>query len=98
MREHNTRSEFEAYDVGHLYNLRYLAKSRLVREPYWIQFVLGVLGALPATPEDLIVMKGTADRLFGSKNYRWSVIDVGYHAEFNMAAMGIMMRGHLRVG
>ena len=43
-------------------------------------------------------MKGTADRLFGSKNYRWSVIGVGYPAEFNMAAMGIMMRGHLRVG
>lgn len=98
MREHNTRPEFEAYDVGHLYNLRYLAKSRLVREPYWIQFVLGVLGALPARPEDLIVMKGTADRLFGSENYRWPVIGVGYPAEFNMAAMGIMMRGHLRVG
>jgi uncharacterized protein (DUF849 family) len=98
MREHNTRPEFEAYDVGHLYNLRYLAESGLVAGPDWIQFVLGVLGALAATPEDLIVMKGTADRLFGSVNFRWSVIGVGYPAEFHTAAMGIMMGGHVRVG
>jgi uncharacterized protein (DUF849 family) len=98
MRENNTRPEFEAYDVGHLYNLRFLARSNNVTPPFWIQFVLGVLGALAATPEDLIVMKGTADRLFGQENYRWSVIGVGYPAEFNMAAIAIMMGGHVRVG
>jgi uncharacterized protein (DUF849 family) len=43
-------------------------------------------------------MKATADRLFGPENYRWSVIGVGYPAEFNMAAMAIMMGGHVRVG
>jgi uncharacterized protein (DUF849 family) len=98
MKANGTRPEFEAYDVGHLYNLRFLARSGLVSGPYWIQFVLGVLGALAATPEDLITMKGTADRLFGPENYRWSVIGVGYPAEFNMAAMAIMMGGHVRVG
>lgn len=98
MREHNTRPEFEAYDVGHLYNLQFLVKSGLVSPPFWIQFVLGVLGGLAATPEDLIVMKQTADRLFGAENYRWSVIGVGYPAEFHMAAMAIMLGGHVRVG
>ncbi len=98
MREHHTRPEFEAYEVGHLYNLRFLAKSGLATGPYWIQFVLGVLGALAATPEDLMVMKATADRLFGPENYRWSVIGVGYPAEFNLAAIAIMMGGHVRVG
>ncbi len=43
-------------------------------------------------------MKATADRLFGPENYRWSVIGVGYPAEFNRAAMAIMMGGHVRVG
>jgi len=43
-------------------------------------------------------MKQTADRLLGPENYRWSVIGVGYPMEFNMAAMGIMMGGHVRVG
>lgn len=98
MKEYNVRPEFEAYDVGHLYNLRFLWKSGLVEPPFWIQFVLGVLGALAATPEDLIVMKQTADRLFGPENYRWSVIGVGYPQQFQMAAMAIMLGGHVRVG
>ena len=98
MRENNTKPEFEAYDVGHLYNLRFLLKEGLAEPPLWIQFVLGVLGGLAANPEDLIVMKQTADRLFGVDNYRWSVIGVGYPQEFNMAAMAIMMGGHVRVG
>jgi uncharacterized protein (DUF849 family) len=75
-----------------------MERSGLVEPPYWIQFVLGVLGGLAATPEDLITMKQTADRLFGPENYRWSVIGVGYPMEFNMAAMAIMMGGHVRVG
>jgi len=98
MKEKNVKPEFEAYDVGHLYNLKYLENSGLVEPPYWLQFVLGVLGGLAATPEDLITMKQTADRLFGPANYRWSVIGVGYPMEFNMAAMAIMMGGHVRVG
>ena len=98
MKEKNVKPEFEAYDVGHLYNLKYLEKSGFVEPPYWMQFVLGVLGGLAATPEDLITMKQTADRLFGPENYRWSVIGVGYPQEFNMATMAIMMGGHVRVG
>jgi len=98
MREHGTRPEFEAYDVGHLYNLRYLTRSGFAEPPHWIQFVLGVLGALAATPEDLMTMKQTADRVFGTDNYRWSVIGAGYPAEFNLAAMAIIMGGHVRVG
>ena len=43
-------------------------------------------------------MKATADRLFGPENYLWSVIGVGYPAEFNMAAMAIILGGHVRVG
>jgi len=96
--ENNVRPEFEAYDVGHLYNLRFMMKSGIVKPPFWIQFVLGVLGGLAANVEDLIVMKQTADRLFGTENYRWSVIGVGYPNEINLATMAIMMGGHVRVG
>lgn len=61
MKEKNVKLEFEAYDVGHLYNLKFMEKSGLVAPPYWIQFVLGVLGGLAATPETLITMLQTAD-------------------------------------
>jgi uncharacterized protein (DUF849 family) len=60
--------------------------------------VLGVLGGLAATPEALITMVQTANNLLGKENFRWSVIGVGYPMEFNMAAMAIMMGGHVRVG
>ncbi len=98
MREKNINPEFEAYDVGHLYNLKFMEKQGILKPPYWIQFVLGVLGGLAANPQALLTMVETADRLFGRENYRWSVIGVGYPFEFHMAAMGIMMGGHVRVG
>jgi uncharacterized protein (DUF849 family) len=98
MQDKSVRPEFEAYDMGHLYNLKFLEKDGLVEPPYWIQFVLGVLGGAAATPDVLMMMRQTADRLFGPENYRWSVIGVGYPNEFHMAAMGIIMGGHVRVG
>lgn len=98
MNELNIKPEFEAYDVGHLHNLKFLEREGLVKPPYWIQFVLGVLGGLTAEPQSLMMMKETADRLFGAENYRWSVIGVGYPQQFNMATMAIIMGGHVRVG
>ncbi|MEM7117214.1 MAG: 3-keto-5-aminohexanoate cleavage protein [Chloroflexota bacterium] len=98
MAERNVMPEFEAYDVGHLHNLKFLERQGLVKGPFWIQFVLGVLGGLTAEPQSLMMMLETADRLFGRENYKWSVIGVGYPNEFHMATMGIIMNGHVRVG
>ena len=98
MEKNNVKPEFEAYDLSHLYNLKFLEKNGIVKPPYWIQFVLGVLGGLAAAPDALIQMVQTANNLLGKDNFRWSVIGVGYPMEFNMAAMAIMMEGHVRVG
>src|SRR5688572_3994121 len=67
--EYGTRFEFECYDVGHLYTLRYFAERGLVSPPYFIQFIFGVLGGIGADVENLAVMKATADRLFGEDYY-----------------------------
>ncbi len=98
MKENNVKPEFEAYDVGHIHNLKFMENFGIVEPPYWIQFVLGVLGGLVATPEALIMMLQTAERVLGAENFRWSVIGVGYPNEFNMTAMGIILGGHVRVG
>ena len=98
MIENNTRPEHEAYDVGHLYNIQYCIKRKLVKLPIWVQFVTGILGAIGADLENIMFMKQTADRLFGAENYKWSVIGAGYPAEFNLATLSIMMGGHARVG
>ncbi len=97
MAEHDTVPEFEAYDLGHLHNLKFLEREGLVKPPYWIQFVLGVLGGLGASARSLVNMIDTANDLFGKDNYQWSVIGVGRHA-FSMAALAITMGGHVRVG
>jgi uncharacterized protein (DUF849 family) len=98
MQENNTKSEFEVYDVGHLYNINFLVRRKVIKFPIWLQFVTGILGGIGANIEEVVHMKQTADRLFGDENYVWSVIGAGYPAEFNLATLAIMMGGHARVG
>jgi len=98
MQENNTKSEHEAYDVGHLYNMAFFIKEGLIKPPIWVQFVTGILGAIGSDLENILFMKQTADRLFGADNFQWSVIGAGYPAEFNACALSIMMGGHARVG
>lgn len=98
MQAHGTRMEYEIYDVGHLYNLKFMRDRGLMPEGIWMQFVMGVLGGIGTGVEDLVHLKNTADRLFGAEQYEWSVIGVGYPHEFRLAAMAILMGGHVRVG
>ncbi len=98
MRENGTKPELEAYDVGHLYNIRYLLRQKLLDPPIWVQFVTGVLGGIGSAIEDVLHMKHTADRLFGPENYKWSLIGAGYPAEFDLVALACIMGGNARVG
>ena len=98
MNENNTKPELELYDVGHLYNLYFLVRRKIIKFPVWLQFVTGILGGIGANVDEVVHMKQTADRLLGRDNYIWSVIGAGYPAEFNLATLGIMMGGHARVG
>lgn len=98
MKQNGTRPECEAYDVGHIYNIDYLVRTGFLELPIWMQFVTGALGGIGSSLEDIMYMKQTADRLFGSQNYKWSVIGVGYPDEFKVATLAIMMGGHVRVG
>jgi uncharacterized protein (DUF849 family) len=93
---HGTRFEFECYDAGHVQTLAYYLKKGLVRPPLFIQFVLGVLGGIDASPESLLFMKQTADRLLGDA-YRFSVLAAGRH-QMRLAAMGAVLGGNVRVG
>ncbi len=98
MKANDTKPECEAYDVGHLYNVSFLVRDGILELPLWLQFVTGVLGGIGSAPQDIVYMKETADRLFGSESYKWSVIGCGFPHQFNVAALSIMMGGHIRVG
>jgi uncharacterized protein (DUF849 family) len=94
--ENNTRCEIECYDIGHLYTLRHFLDRGVVKPPLFVQSVFGILGGIGTHPEDVIMMKRTADRLFGD-DYRWSVLGVGNN-QMRIAAMAASMGGNVRVG
>ena len=94
--EHDTRFEHECYDVGHLYNLAHFVDRKLVRPPFFVQIVFGILGGIGAEMRNLVFMKETADRLFG-EDYRWSVLAAG-RAQIPFATQAAMMGGNVRVG
>jgi len=91
-----TRFEFECYDIGHLYNLAYFVDEGLVKPPFFVQSVFGIMGGIGTHPEDVQHMKRTADRLFGA-DYRWSVLGAGA-AQLRIAAQAVALGGNVRVG
>ncbi|WP_241503748.1 3-keto-5-aminohexanoate cleavage protein [Ferruginivarius sediminum] len=93
---HDTRFEFECYDVGHIHTLAHFLDRGLVRTPLFVQFVLGVLGGIGADIENLMHMKQTADRLLGDA-YTFSVLGAG-RMQMRLASMGAMLGGNVRVG
>ncbi len=94
--DNDTRFEFECYDIAHLYNLAHFADRGLVRAPFFVQSVFGILGGIGTHPEDVMHMKRTADRLFGD-DYRWSVLGAGA-SQLRIAAQSAAMGGNVRVG
>jgi uncharacterized protein (DUF849 family) len=91
-----TRFEFECYDIAHLYNLNHFLERGLVQPPLFVQSVFGILGGIGTHPEDVMMMKRTADRLFGDQ-YRWSVLGAG-SSQMRIASMAAAMGGNVRVG
>jgi uncharacterized protein (DUF849 family) len=94
--ENGTRFEVECYDIGHLYTLAHFAERGVIKPPFFVQSVFGILGGIGAHPEDVMQMKRTADRLFG-KQYHWSVLGAGRN-QLPIAAMAASMGGNVRVG
>jgi uncharacterized protein (DUF849 family) len=98
MKKHNVKPEVEIYGTNGLYNTGFLIRAGQLGLPVHIQYVLGVLGGTFSTPYELIHLQTETHRWLGADNYTWSVIGVGYPAEFHLGAVAITMGGHVRVG
>lgn len=94
--DNNTRFELECYDLSHLYNLAHFVDRGLVKAPFFVQSVFGIMGGIGGHPEDILHMKRTADRLFGN-DYVWSVLGAGRN-QIPVATMSAAMGGNVRVG
>jgi uncharacterized protein (DUF849 family) len=94
--DNGTRFEIECYDIGHLYTLAHFVDRGLVKAPFFVQSVFGILGGIGPHPEDVMHMRRAADRLFG-KDYHWSVLGAG-RSQFVIAAQSVALGGNVRVG
>ncbi|GHD22717.1 3-keto-5-aminohexanoate cleavage protein [Tianweitania populi] len=94
--ENGTRFEVECYDIGHLYTLAHFVDRGIVKPPFFVQSVFGILGGIGQHPEDVMHMKRTADRLFGDQ-YSWSVLGAGSN-QMRIAAQAAAIGGNVRVG
>jgi len=97
MADAGTKFEHECYDLGHLYNLAHFVDRGLVKPPFFVQMIFGILGGIGADLENLFVMKETADRLFGRGTYQWSVLAAGRH-QMPFLTQAALLGGHVRVG
>lgn len=91
--EKGIKPEMEIFDHGMIGNCEYYASKGQLKTPMYFQFVLGVLGGAPATPESLsyLVNKMPA----GTK---WSALGIGKaHLPIMYAALAMGADG-IRVG
>jgi len=93
---HGVRFEFECYDVGHLYTLAHFLDRKLVKPPLFVQTIFGILGGIGAEPQNVMIMRETAERLFGDQ-YHWSVLAAG-RFQLPFCTMAATMGANVRVG
>jgi uncharacterized protein (DUF849 family) len=94
--DNETRFEIECYDIGHLYTAAHFIDRGLIKAPFLIQSVFGILGGIGPHPDDVMHMRRTADRLFGDA-YVWSVLGAGRN-QIPIATQSLAMGGNVRVG
>lgn len=94
--ESNTKPELEVYDAGMINNLLYLVRKGFLKKPLYLQFVMGIMGGIPPSVENLVFLHETARRAFGD-DFIWSVCAAG-HFQLPMCTAALVMGGNVRVG
>jgi uncharacterized protein (DUF849 family) len=97
MYQAGTKPELEIYDVGMINNVKYLLDAGILKAPLYIQFVMGILGGIAATAENLVFMVETARKVLGADNFVWSCCAAG-RAQMPMTCLAMTMGGNVRVG
>lgn len=89
---YGVKPEIEIYEAGMINNARVLQELGALKEPLHFQFVLGVLGGMQATVDNLVFLKNSIPS--GST---WSLCTVGLDI-FSLGAIAIVAGGHIRIG
>jgi 3-keto-5-aminohexanoate cleavage enzyme len=92
MKQHGVKIEYEVFDTGMITTVNRWIKKGLISTPLHIDFVLGIPGAMAATPEALMYMKSQLP-----EGASWTVAGIGA-AQLSLGTMAILLGGHVRVG
>lgn len=92
MKESGVKPEMECFDSGHIGNCFPLIHMGLLEPPYQFSLIMGVLGGMPPTADNLAHQV----RLL-PPNSDWEVIGVS-HDQWRMVAAAIALGGNVRVG
>jgi uncharacterized protein (DUF849 family) len=95
--ETGTKPELEVYDAGMINNIDFMIQQGSLKPPVYIQFVLGILGGMAATIENLVFLYESARKQIGEKNFLWSVCAAG-RFQMPMCTAALLMGGNARVG
>lgn len=93
--ENGTKPEIEIYDVGMIYNLAHMIQEGHINKPVYLQFVLGILGAIQPSASNLVFLHNTAREAIG--DFTWSVCAAG-RFQMPMCTLALIMGGNARVG
>ena len=91
-RETGVKPEIEVFEAGMISNALHLRKKGLLSDPLHFNFVMGVPGSQPGQVRHLVFLADSTPA--GST---WTVSGIG-RSQLPMAATGIVMGGHVRVG
>ncbi len=93
--ETGTKPELEVYDSGMTNNIAFLLQAGFLKKPVYLQFVMGVLGGITASPENLQFLVDYARRQIG--DFVFSVCVAG-RAQFPICTQSLLLEGNCRVG
>ncbi len=93
--ENETKPEFEIYDAGMVNNIAFMLQAGWTRKPVYIQFVMGVLGGITASAENLLFLVDYARKQIG--DFLFSVCVAG-RAQFPICTQSLLIGGNCRVG
>jgi uncharacterized protein (DUF849 family) len=93
MRRLQIKPEHECFDVGHVGSLAPLVDMGLLEPPLHADFVMGVVGGIPASARNLATM---ADNM-PAGNHHWGVIGIG-RDQWMLVGAALTLGGSIRVG
>ena len=92
MKQAGVKPELECFDVGHTNSVWPLLDKGLLERPLQFSFIMGVLGGIRATAENLALQAREAPA-----DSTWEVIGIS-HDQWRMVGAALSLGGNVRVG